>query len=183
MDSVFDSKGRKARRMQSEIGGRISENLYNLIMGGVILYGLLVNVIMCRFFPVEQFLASISPLVFFIGYIVLVIVGTMISAKSDNPFVSFLGYNLIVFPLGIVVSEAVVAYGGMDSAVVGQAFLYTAIITLVMVCAASAFPGFFSKIGGVLFAALIGLIIKKSSQAERRIPPPLQAAGGMHPCI
>ncbi len=25
--------------------------------------------------------------------------------------------------------------------------------------------------------------IKKSSQAERRIPPPLQAAGGMRPCI
>jgi hypothetical protein len=34
-------------------------------------------------------------------------------------------------------------------------------------------------------ASGIGVLwfIKISSQAERRIPPPLQAAGGMRPCI
>jgi putative transposase len=29
----------------------------------------------------------------------------------------------------------------------------------------------------------ISKFIKKPSQAERRIPPPLQAAGGMRPCL
>jgi len=102
---------------------------------------------------------SINPIIFIVGYIGCCITGMLMSSRSDNPVISFIGYNLVVLPIGFVVSVTVSAYGGTGSAVVLQAFLYTALITFVMIGLASVAPEFFSKLGGILFAALLGLII------------------------
>ncbi len=137
----------------------VSDRKYNLIMGGTILYGLLVNVLMCQYFPAAALVQAIGPIGTLIGYVVLVIAGSLMSAKSKSAFVSFIGYNLIVVPLGVLVTILVTAYGGLSSQVVVSAFWYTGVITIVMVCASTAFPKFFARIGGFLFAALIGLIV------------------------
>ncbi|MGN1383510.1 MAG: Bax inhibitor-1 family protein [Eubacterium sp.] len=137
----------------------VSERKYNLILGGTILYGLLINVLMCRYFPAVQLAESVGTLGLFIGYIVLTIAGVVISASSKNAGVSFLGYNLIVLPIGVMVTILVTAYGGLSSSVVISAFWYTGVITLIMCVAAAAFPRFFARIGGFLFAALIGLMV------------------------
>ena len=159
MENVFEKRSARRERMMTASGEVVSDSLYNIVMGVVILYGLLINVILCRYFPTEAFYASINPIVFFVAYIIMIIAGSVISKKSDNPIISFIGYNLIVFPLGICISAIVIEYGGMESAIVGRAFLYTLLITLIMICASSVFPKFFSKIGGFLFIALIALII------------------------
>ncbi len=138
-------------------GVGVSDVKYNLLIGGMVLYGLIVNLVMCL--TCTQFAMSINPIVFFVGYLALVFVGTSLIYKSQSNVVRFIGYNLIVVPLGLVISIAVQTYGGLGSQVVTQAFVYTIIITAVMVMLSIAFPQFFSKIGFMLFGCLIGMLI------------------------
>ena len=72
---------------------------------------------------------------------------------------SFLGYNLVVLPFGLVISTLVAAYGGVGSQVVTDAFLYTLLIALGMTGAALAFPNLFARLGGALLGVLIGLLV------------------------
>ena len=123
----------KVKYENASEGTGISTNVYNLIMGGMILYGIIINIVMCM---------TCTKL-----------------ALSINPIVLFVGYNIIVVPMGLILSVVVQAYGGVSSAVVMQAFLYTGIITGIMILLSIAFPKFFSKIGGMLFGCLIGMII------------------------
>lgn len=136
----------------------VSTRTYNLVMGGVVLYGLIANAILCNFGD-DIVAMGLNPIVILIGYIVLSIAGIAISRKSNNAFVSFLGYNLVCLPLGLVISICVEAYGGISSRPVQMAFIYTVAITLIMTLAAIAFPKFFEKIGKVLFISLIAVAI------------------------
>lgn len=137
----------------------ISDRKYNLILGGTILYGLLVNVLMCQYVSGAAIIMALGPIMTIVAYVACIIIGTAITVKSKNPWGSFLGYNLIVLPLGVFISALVAAYGGISSQVVSTAFMYTAVITLVMVAASTAFPRFFARLGGFLFTALIGLVV------------------------
>ena len=91
----------------------------------------------------------------------LAFAGVIIAAKSQKPWVSFLGYNMVVVPFGLVISSLVAAYaevpGGTE--IVRDAFLYTMIIAVGMTGAALAFPNFFSKIGGALLGCLFGVLL------------------------
>ena len=151
-------ESRRQERMQAYISGaELDARTYNLIMGGTVVYGLVMNVLACLF--LTDFALRIHPIGFLVGYIALCIAGTLISARSDNPVISFLGYNLIVLPVGLVVSISVYYYGGLSSPVVYQAFILTACIAVVMTALSGMFPAFFAKIGGMLFASLFAVII------------------------
>lgn len=132
----------------------IGAHAYNLVIGGVVLYGIIVNVLMCYY--MAPAIMQINPIVLLIGYFVLAIVGSMITYSSHSPLVSFLGYNLVVLPVGAVLTVCVQGY---STNVVSQAFVLTGIITAVMLLLSTAFPGFFAGIGRMLFVALIGIVI------------------------
>ena len=100
-----------------------------------------------------------NPILFMSLYFALAGGGIFLSRASSNPWLSFLGYNMVVLPFGLVISALVTAYGGIQSSIVGLAFLYTMVITLGMTGAALAFPELFSKLGGALLGVLIGLVI------------------------
>lgn len=138
-------------------GTGISASVYNLIMGGMVVYGLVVNIIMCM--TCTKLAMSMNPVVLLIGYLVLVLAGTFMVHRSRSTALRFVGYNMIVIPLGLVLSVVVQSYGGLNSAIVMQAFLYTGIITGAMVLLSIAFPSFFSRIGGMLLGCLIGMLI------------------------
>ena len=138
-------------------GTGISASVYNLIMGGLVLYGIVVNIILCA--VGLKYAASMNPLVLIIGYVVLVLGGTFMIHRAKSNALRFVGYNMIVIPLGLVLSLVVSSYGGMQSGVVQQAFIYTAIITAVMVMLSIAFPAFFSKLGPMLFGCLLGMLL------------------------
>ena len=135
----------------------IDDQKYNMVMGGVVIEGLVVNLILCA--VCQNIFETVNPIAFLVFYIICTIAGTLIARKSDNPIVSFVGYNLVVVPIGLLVSAMVNAYGGLESTVVSNAFLFTLIITGVMIAAAVLYPDFFSKLGGILMASLIGLIV------------------------
>lgn len=159
--SVGTALGRAAReaRLYADYSNDeiISSRAYNLILVGTVLWGLVVNAFLCV--KVGDVYRYINPILFFVLYLVCGIAGIRIAAKSKDPKISFLGYNMIVVPFGLVISTLVQAYGGLSSSVVSNAFIYTALITVGMLGAVMAFPELFQKIGGVLFGCLAGLVI------------------------
>ena len=85
--------------------------------------------------------------------------GIRIASRSRNPVVSFLGYNLLVVPFGLMISTLVQAYGGLDAQVVRDAFVYTLLITLGMMATVMIAPNLYQKLGGVLLGCLVGLLL------------------------
>lgn len=156
--SSFSAERREKRLTADyDLSKVLSARTYNLVLGGVVLYGIIMNVILCA--TCKDAVMAMNPLAFLVGYFVSCIAGVLISTFSKNPIVSFIGYNLVVIPIGLALSITVEDYGGVDSAVVIQAFLYTAIITGCMIALSIVMPEFFSKLGGILLGSLIGLII------------------------
>ena len=135
----------------------VSNRVYNGILLGVLAWGLLINVLLC--FTVGSVYLYIKPIPFLIGYAVLAFAGIFIAGRSHKPLVSFLGYNMVVIPFGLMISTVVDAYGGPDSSLVADAFLYTLVISLGMAGSALAFPELFKKLGGMLFGVLLGLVL------------------------
>lgn len=146
----------------------ISVRAYNAIMVGVLLWGLLVNILLCAF--VGDVYRYIPPLLFLVLYLVCAFVGIRIAAKSNKPAVSFLGYNLVVVPFGLVISSMVYAYGGIGSDVVTYAFVYTMLITIGMLAMVMIVPALFEKLGGALLGCLVGLILCELVLLLLRVP-------------
>lgn len=66
------------------------------------------------------------------------------------------GYGLLVVSLGFCIACGLVGY---DVGSITSAFVSAAALSVAMTCLGFAFPGFFQRIFGILFALLIGVII------------------------
>lgn len=130
---------------------------YNAIIAGVLLWGVIVNAVLCS--VVGDVYRYINPILFLVGYLVCSTAGVFIAGRSASPLISFIAYNMVVVPFGLVISSLVEFYGGIDSELVRLAFVYTALITAGMFGAALAFPELFSKLGGALLGCLMGLVL------------------------
>jgi hypothetical protein len=135
----------------------LSDTMYNGAIAAVLLWGLLVNYLLCKY--AYDFAANMNPAVLIIGYLVLAIGGTVIAGRSRKPAVSFLGYNMVVIPFGLVISLLVGTYTKVDPDIVTYAFLYTMLISVAMMALVMIRPQFFAKLGGVLTAVLMGVIL------------------------
>jgi FtsH-binding integral membrane protein len=134
----------------------ISDRSFMGSIAGFIGYGLVLTYIMANFF------APVVPsLGFLIGVgVVLPLIGCFIS-MSDNLPLSFIGYNMIVAPIGLCLGP--IAHM-VDPTIVQDAALITAIITGLMMFAGYTYPNLFKNLGGVLFYSLIGLLVVRILQ-------------------
>jgi FtsH-binding integral membrane protein len=140
--------------MVIEEGVEISGSSYNLILGGCVGYGLIMNAISVAFF--KDFFLNINPVVFLIAYFISCIAGSIIAAKSNKPSVSFLGYNLIVLPIGGLLTISLEAYAGVD---ILSAMIITSGAVLIMTFLSTIKPELFLGLGQSLFVGLlVGLI-------------------------
>ena len=142
-DSVWDRR--------ELTGEAISDAGYNLTIGLVLTWGFGVNYLMVQNVPAEAIL-GINHWIFLIGYIASIFAGTWLYSSSDNPAVSFAGYNLIVVPLGLVLVRFLYFF---EPAVIEQAFLATGLVTASMMILSMMYSKFFLSIGRGLFVALI----------------------------
>ncbi|WP_418114998.1 Bax inhibitor-1 family protein [Vibrio scophthalmi] len=133
----------------------ISARLYNLAIGAVLCWGFWINWLMVSAIPVEV-ISSINPWVFFIGYFASCFIGIYLFRSSSNPLVSFLGYNFVVVPFGLIINMVVSQY---DPALVLSAIQVTGLVTGVMMILGTLFPNFFAKIAGALTIALLAVIV------------------------
>jgi FtsH-binding integral membrane protein len=133
----------------------ISDSNYNLIIGAVLAWGFLVNWFMVGSIDPE-YLRSINMFVFFIGYFVSCFFGIYLFTKSNKPLTSFIGYNFVVVPFGLIINMVVSQY---DPEIVIEAIKVTAGVTLIMMCLGTIYPAFFKKIYGGLTIALLAVIV------------------------
>lgn len=138
----------------------VDPSTYNLIIGGTLAYGFLINCIMvatCADFAFKLFSNSV---VFYVLYFLMVIAGSFMVNGSSNPVVSFIGYNLIVVPLGLVLTVLLNLFSlaGYD-AIIATAFGITTIVTIGMMMLSAAFPRFFLSLGRTLGVTLILTIV------------------------
>ena len=147
----------KQGKLVQEGEREISERAFNLIIGGMLLWGFLLNYVTVALFAprLMELFYDINPFVFLIGYIVLVIVGNVMVVKG-NSVVSFIGYTLIAAPIGLLLCLSV---QGIPASTVTSAVLVTAIVTLSFMIAGALFPGFFLKMGRVLLFSLLFMIV------------------------
>ena len=135
----------------------ITTQKYNLIIGLTLLWGFFFNYLIVNFVSPLSILEIFGNAgVFTLFYFIVASIGILIFKKSSNPVVSFIGYNLLVLPIGLLLS---IALYGIDSSLVGTAILLTGIITLAMMTLGVMFPKAFEKIASALGIALVLTIV------------------------
>lgn len=132
----------------------LSSRAYNLVIGIVLMWGFVINALMCIF--CTDFFLELNFVVVIISYFALAIIGILMSKFSYNPFISFIGYNLVVLPVGMVLSIFLENYQTVS---ILNTCIVTAGVTLIMIIVSSIFPYIFLSIGKTLFACLTGVII------------------------
>ncbi|PSW05713.1 Bax inhibitor-1 family protein [Photobacterium lipolyticum] len=133
----------------------ISSRLYNLTIGVVLCWGFGINWLMVSSIPLDSIL-SVSPLVFLLGYFASCLFGVYLFSKSENPLVSFIGYNFVVVPFGLIINIVVSSY---DPNLVLEAIKVTGLVTACMMLLGTLFPSFFARISGALTIALFVVIL------------------------
>ncbi|MBO5105665.1 MAG: US12 family protein [Clostridia bacterium] len=147
---LLSSRNRKAARMNG--ADTITASAYNLLIGGMLLYGFIANALIV--WLGGDFFASLASehyAIFIIGYFVLCLAGTIISLKSQKPLISFLGYNLVVVPIGALLAVALPFYYISD---ILLAIVTTGAVTAIMMILGATFPRTFAKLGRTLLISL-----------------------------
>ncbi len=153
---MFNNAKRKKARLNSGISDTMSVRGYNLSLGLFIFYGFLVNVIMVM--TMSDFFMNMHWGVLVVGYFISCLIGIAMSAASKNAFISFIGYNLVVVPIGAVLSICLQGYSGID---ILTAMGATGIVTFLMLVLSTINPNFFAGLGRTLFFSLLaGLIVE-----------------------
>ncbi|MBP3764049.1 MAG: Bax inhibitor-1/YccA family protein [Bacteroidales bacterium] len=150
--------GRKQLRLRSGEADRMSTRAYNLTLTGLLAYGLLLNAVIVYYFsyPLLEALQGVNTWLLLVGYMAPTLLGIFLAAKSQNPKVSFLGYNLVVLPLGVVLSLIASA---VSVDVMVKAIALTGMVTLTMMLLALLRPQVFLGLGRTLFIALaVGIV-------------------------
>lgn len=155
---MINTADRRLQRQLSGLPDTLSAGAYNAILMGLVVYGFLVNAAMVAF--LSPLLFGIDYVPFLIGYVVCCIAGTLCAA-SEKPAMSFLGYNLIVLPIGVMLCQVIPVYG---QELVMQAILLTGAISLTMLVLAALCPHWFAGIGRTLAISLgAGLVLSLAS--------------------
>lgn len=154
MSNSIISTNKAARFQQGYQDNIVSARTYNLLIGGITAYGLIVNYIICKYY--SHVFLQMNPLVLYIGYFICAIAGGIIVNASHKPLISFIGYNMVVLPLGAVLSVALYGY---DTQIIFQACGMTGSVVVIMLCLAALFPNVFLRMGRVLFFSLLALLL------------------------
>lgn len=152
----------EARMTYVEGVREMGEAAYNVMIGAILVWGFGINYLLCKFaaMPILRAItmAGNPQMVLILGlvaYFVLAFTGNRL-VRSESVPVSFLGYNMIVLPIGVLLSIAVSAY---DPYLVTRAAMATACVTLIMMMISAIKPDVFMRMGSALCASLLAVII------------------------
>lgn len=135
-------------------GDTISANKYNLYIGLTLLWGFLINFLLVNFIDAETLM--MHPILLLVGYFISAFIGSMMCNRSSNPVISFIGYNLIAVPIGLVLNVCLYGYSNQ---LISTAVLITGTVTLLMMFLGTTFPSLFAKIGRALGVSLLITLI------------------------
>lgn len=127
---------------------------YNLAIGLILLYGFGINYLMVRF--ATPYFLGMNPLSLIVAYFVLALIGILMSRFSDSPVLSFIGYTLVVVPLGMVLCVCLAGYG---ATIIANTAIVTVLVSFIMMLCGALFPRAFLSMGRALGIALLTVII------------------------
>lgn len=136
---------------------QMSARAYNLTIGGVLLWGFIINALMCA--TTSEFFMGLyeaHPILFLVAYFAVAIPGIIICHLQKGTGVTFFGYNLIVFAVGTLLAICVPQF---DAVSILSACAITVIVTLIMIVVSTIKPDVFLSMGWTLFICLSGAII------------------------
>lgn len=141
-----------------DTGTYISEKTFYLVISSTLFFGFVVNALEVTLMR-DIFLAW-NPVAFYITYIVMLIAGVLINVFSRKPLLSFIGYCMVVLPVGALLSIVLPEFAPTT---VSSAFIATSLVTAVMILLAIVRPQIFYKawmiISVCLFVSLLWSLI------------------------
>lgn len=164
----MNNKEFKEARLLATDGLSLSQRAYNLVIGGVTLWGIVLNILMYNFLLDD--IITINPVVVLIAYFVGSFGCIFVIYKSANPIISFLGFTGLSVSMGLLVTYFLSYY---DIADIGKAFMLTAAVTFLMTALSAMFPTFFKGLGRILFISLLCCIVAEIIMMFMGIAPVL----------
>lgn len=155
-----------------ERGGsnEMSRNVFYLVLGAILSWGFVLTSLVAKS-TATWHPNIISLLLVGLG---IPIIGILMSTKSSNPLISFLGFNMVVVGLSAILGPVLAMYDIKEPGLVERAATMTALVTLVMGMTGMMFPNFYRSIGGALFGALTALVVVSFA---RLFIPAIQGVG------
>jgi len=150
----FDNRQYKAQRLRHFEGLGVSDAVFNLTIGLVLLWGFFVNGCMAVFF--SSSILQMNYLLILVLYFAGSIVGTMTVYKSDQPLISLVGFTLLSMSMGLLLTYFV-SYYTVSS--ISTAFFLSGVVTACMIVLSCIFPAFFNGLGRTLATSLLLAII------------------------
>ncbi|MBQ7255353.1 MAG: US12 family protein [Oscillospiraceae bacterium] len=155
MAALNHAQYRQARFEVDLSNGELTAAAYNAIIGLVVIWGMVLNFVMARFFMPE--ILSLSPIATLIIYFVGSIGGMLVVYKSKSAVISFVGFTVLAAAMGLILTYYVTAF---TAASVSNAFLITMLVSALMIALAVTFPQFFIGIGRILMISLlVGIVL------------------------
>ncbi|MCR5744152.1 MAG: Bax inhibitor-1 family protein [Lachnospiraceae bacterium] len=150
----YDDYNSAAVKMSFEdTAGTMTERSFYVTIYGLLLWGFAINYLIVQNFT--DYFVYMDYRALIIGYFVLCLAGMFVS-RHRNPVICFIGYNMIVLPVGALVS-VVLAYS--NPLIVQHALLGTGLITIGMMAISFAFPYSFLSLGKTLSITLLVTIV------------------------
>lgn len=149
---ILDNSKYKAQRMAPLVAGEplLSRRTYNLLIGGTLVWGFVVDVIVAMF-TYDIFL-RINPIAVIVLYLVVSLASIVIIHRSDSAVISFAAFTALAAVMGLLLTGIISAYTA-DS--IFDAFVHTGIVCLGIGLLSTFFPNLFLRMGRGLFAALV----------------------------
>lgn len=137
------------------MNNKLTNKQYNIIIGIMLFWGLFINTIMSMFS--QDIFCNLNPTTFSIIFLVVASTGLIISKLSNNTIIKFIGYNLLVFPIGIELSIQLKDY---HISFIIAVLAITIIVTIVMFIISQANSKIFSSIQNTMYYfSISGILI------------------------
>ncbi|MBL0209615.1 MAG: Bax inhibitor-1/YccA family protein [Holophagaceae bacterium] len=151
----------------------LSRRAFLGLIGGLTFYGLALNAALAAWAMQIKFQPGL--LLMLLLALGLPMAGIFVASRAKSVPVALLGYHLLLIPMGLILGPILTVYisiGGM--ALVTRALMLTGCAVGVMTLLGLSYPNIFAKLGGVLFASLLALVVLR---LVSMFVPSLAAAG------
>ncbi|MFN8009793.1 MAG: Bax inhibitor-1 family protein [Holophagaceae bacterium] len=157
--AVADSRSILSNELWARTGeDTLSRRAFLGLTGALTLYGLALNAGLAWWALQAQFRPGT---ILFLGLgLVLPMIGVFTASRAKSMGMALLGYHLLLVPFGLILGPILEAYlrvGG--TMLVMRALMLTGCTTGVMTLLGLSYPKVFEKLGGMLFASLIALVV------------------------
>lgn len=132
----------------------LSNKQYNIIMGLILLWGVIINTILVTFF--QNILTKYNSMIVVFSFLIITIIGFYLIKRPNNSMINFVGYNLIVLAVSIILGTFVVQHFFFS---VIQTFALITSIILFMIVISTIQSDTVELIGTILFIGLLIIII------------------------